>query len=277
MLLSAGAVAASGGCCYAIFDGCFVVWALGSGLSGAEMTPEEKARRNIDRQLEQCGWLVQDYRQMNISAGPGVAVREFPLATGQADYLLYVDAKAAGAVEANPEGHTLTGVEEQSEKYVVGAARELPHYVLPLPFTYESTGKVTQFSNRLDPVPRSRELFTFHRLEELLRLVNRQEQLREKLQRMPSLETGKLWPVQINAIQNLEASLAANRLRAVVQMTMGNHSQPSAFRPSSSKHPEAGVRGQVGSARPGRRTGQRAVGADFGRYGYCLGERRVVF
>jgi type I restriction enzyme R subunit len=43
---------------------------------------------------------VQDYRQMNISAGPGVAVREFPLATGEADYLLYVDAKAAGAVEA---------------------------------------------------------------------------------------------------------------------------------------------------------------------------------
>jgi type I restriction enzyme R subunit len=76
------------------------------------MTPEEKARRNIDRQLVQCGWLVQDYRQMDISAGPGVAVREFPLATGEADYLLYADAKAVGAVEAKPEGHTLTGVEE---------------------------------------------------------------------------------------------------------------------------------------------------------------------
>jgi len=77
------------------------------------MTPEEKARREIDRQLAQCGWLVQDYREINISAGPGVAVREFPLATGEADYLLYADAKAIGVIEAKPAGHTLKGVETQ--------------------------------------------------------------------------------------------------------------------------------------------------------------------
>ena len=100
--------------------------------------------------------------------------------------------------------------------------KALPHYVLPLPFTYESTGKVTQFTNRLDPNPRSREVFTFHRPEELLRLVNLDAQLRGKLQNMPPLETGKLWPIQIKAIQNLEASLAANRPRAVIQMTMGS-------------------------------------------------------
>ena len=135
------------------------------------MTPEQESRQDIDRQLVQTGWIVQDYRDMNISAGPGVAVREFPLATGKADYLLYVYAKALGGVEAKPKGHTLVGVEEQSEMYVVGVPKELPHYVLPLPFTYESTGKVTQFTNRLDPNPRSREVFTFHRPEELLRLV----------------------------------------------------------------------------------------------------------
>jgi hypothetical protein len=75
------------------------------------MKPEAKARKAIDRQLGQCGRAVQDYRQMNISASRGVAVREFPLATGDADYLLYVDAKALGVIEAKPEGHTLTGVE----------------------------------------------------------------------------------------------------------------------------------------------------------------------
>ena len=47
------------------------------------MTPEQKARQKIDQQLDQCGWIVQDYRQMNISAGRGVAVREFPLSTGE--------------------------------------------------------------------------------------------------------------------------------------------------------------------------------------------------
>ena len=83
------------------------------------MTPEEKARQEIDRQLERCGWIVQDHSQMNISAGP-VAIREFPLTTGSADYMLYVDGKAIGVIEAKPEGHTLTGVETQSAKYLQG-------------------------------------------------------------------------------------------------------------------------------------------------------------
>ena len=118
------------------------------------MTPEQKSRQQIDRQLVACGWLVQDANQMNISAGPGVAIREFPLKTGVADYLLSVYAKALGTVEAKPEDHTLIGVEEQSAKYVVGLPDGLPSYCLPLPFAYESTGVVTQFTNRLDPDPR---------------------------------------------------------------------------------------------------------------------------
>jgi type I restriction enzyme R subunit len=73
------------------------------------MTPEQKARQRIDQQLTQVGWVVQDYRDMNISAGLGVAVREFPLVGGEADYLLYADYRAIGVVEAKPEGHTLRG------------------------------------------------------------------------------------------------------------------------------------------------------------------------
>jgi type I restriction enzyme R subunit len=53
------------------------------------VTPEEKARQRIDEQLTRCGWVVQDYADMDIYAGPGVAVREFPLKSGEADYLLY--------------------------------------------------------------------------------------------------------------------------------------------------------------------------------------------
>lgn len=80
----------------------------------AVTSPEQKARQSIDRQLAETGWLVQDCRAMNLSAGPGVAVREFPLKTGQADYLLYAGGRAIGVIEAKPEGHTLTGVETQS-------------------------------------------------------------------------------------------------------------------------------------------------------------------
>src|SRR5205823_6354447 len=134
-------------------------------------TPEERARKNIDRLLEASGWTVQDFEDMNISASVGVAMREFPLKGGTADYLLYADCKAVGVVEAKPEGHTLTGVETQSGKYKDGLPANLPHFHLPLPFAYESTGTVTQFTNALEPDARSREVFTFQRPEELIRLA----------------------------------------------------------------------------------------------------------
>ncbi len=186
------------------------------------MTPEQKSRQQIDRQLEQAGWIVQDYRQMNISAGLGVAVREFPLTTGHADYMLYADAKAIGVVEAKPKGHTLTGVETQSGKYLDGLPKTLPNYLLPLPFAYESTGEVTQFTNTLEPDARSRAVFTFHRPEELIRLVKLDKQVRGLLREMPPLNIGHLWKVQIDSINNLERSLALNKPRALIQMATGS-------------------------------------------------------
>ncbi|MCU0858425.1 MAG: hypothetical protein MUC65_08505 [Pontiellaceae bacterium] len=67
-------------------------------------TPEQKARRQIDAQLVACGWLVQDYKQFNPSAGRGIALREAPLKSGTCDYLLLVDRKAVGVIEAKKEG-----------------------------------------------------------------------------------------------------------------------------------------------------------------------------
>lgn len=161
---------------------------------------------------------------MNIMAGLGVAVREYQLNTGEADYCLYIDGKVAGVIEAKKEGSNLTGVETQNDKYVQGLPAGVPHYALPLPFAYESTGIVTRFTNRLNPHPRSREVFTFHRPEELKRLVDLgdQNQIRLRLQSMPELSGDNLWPIQQVAIANLEKSLAANRPRSLVQMTMGS-------------------------------------------------------
>src|SRR5438105_15250910 len=125
------------------------------------MTPQDKARQRIDAQPAACGWAVQDYADMDLSAGRGVAVREFPLTTGEADYLLYADGRAIGVVEAKPEGHALAGVEPQSGKYADGLPRGVPNYRLPLPFAYESTGTETRFTNILEPDARSRLVFTF--------------------------------------------------------------------------------------------------------------------
>ena len=84
--------------------------------------PEAKAREEIDRLLRAAGWHVCDMADANIHAARGVALREFPLDAGYglADYLLYVDGKAAGVIEAKKQGATLTGVEVQSSRYAKG-------------------------------------------------------------------------------------------------------------------------------------------------------------
>jgi type I restriction enzyme, R subunit len=187
------------------------------------MNPEEQARAKIDLQLEECGWQVQDRDRMNISASRGVAVREFSMpGAGEADYLLYADGKAIGVVEAKPEGWTLKGVESQSARYMRGVPQEIPAHGRPLPISYETTGTLTQFTNTLEPEARSREVFDFHRPEELVRLVRLKTQVREALQEMPPLNTEGLWPAQIEAIENLERSLSENRPRSLIQMATGS-------------------------------------------------------
>ena len=135
-------------------------------------TPEQRARETIDGLLRDAGWQVQDRAALDLGAGRGsggrgVAVREFALKTGFADYLLFVDRKAIGAVEAKAEGVPLSGIETQSEKYGAGLPAALPAWRRPLLFLYESTGLETFFTNGLDPDPRSRRAFAFHRPETL--------------------------------------------------------------------------------------------------------------
>ena len=64
--------------------------------------PEPQAREEIDRQLKESGWVIQDRDEINLSAAQGVAVREFKLKSGHgsADYLLFVDTQAVGVLEA---------------------------------------------------------------------------------------------------------------------------------------------------------------------------------
>ncbi len=198
-------------------------------------TPEELARIHIDKQLTACGWVIQDMSGLNRYASLGVAVREFPLQTGEADYLLFVDGKAVGVVEAKPEGTTLSGVAEQAGNYVTGLPQNIPHVTLPLPFQYESTGVETLFRDNRDPSPRSRRVFAFHRPDTLNELLNddgrgaasprpneRPNTLRGRLQNLPPLNEGKMWGAQIEAVTSLEQSLGQDKPRALIQMATGS-------------------------------------------------------
>jgi len=189
------------------------------------MSPEDQARERIDALLEQCGWILQNRRTINFSAGRGIAVREGLLKGGEADYLLFGDGKALGTIEAKPEGHTLVGVEEQSGKYAKGLLDIYPKWRDPLPFTFESTGVETRFTNRLDPAPASRDVFAFHRPETLIDWVQQEKQLSARLADLlttDQMATANLWSAQIDAIRNLEKSLAANKHRALIQMATGS-------------------------------------------------------
>src|SRR5437016_5304270 len=113
--------------------------------------PEELAREKIDKLLTECGWILQNRSTINLSAGQGIAIREALLKDrDEVDYLLFVDGKAIGTVEAKPEGHTLIGVEEHSGKYGKKLLDIYPRWREPLPFAYESTGVETQFTNQGD-------------------------------------------------------------------------------------------------------------------------------
>jgi len=204
------------------------------------MTLEHEARVSIDQLLTAAGWHICDASRANIRAARGVAIREFPLKSGHgfADYLLYVDGKAVGVIEAKKEGVTLTGVETQAEKYTKGLPDGLPRWRDPLPFSYQSTGVETRFTNGLDPEPRSRSVFAFHKPEliaewlqapavntaqqELPSYTPTAETFLGRLQHMPPLKEEGLWPAQIEAIKNLEISLRGNKPRALIQMATGS-------------------------------------------------------
>jgi type I restriction enzyme R subunit len=192
------------------------------GMASRGQTPEEEAREEIDRLLEAAGWSIQDYRAINLGSSLGVAVREFPLKTGAADYLLFLDRKAVGVIEAKPVGIPLGGVDVQSEKYLTGLPDTIPHAQLPLPFAYESTGSETLFRDTRDPDARSRRVFAFHKPETLAEHLRQPETLRGRLKHIAPLIEAGLWGCQIEAITNLERSLADSRPRALIQMATGS-------------------------------------------------------
>ncbi len=189
-------------------------------MSGNQ-TPEQRARNEIDRKLNDSGWVVQEKSKIDWSASRGIAIKEYLTDVGPVDYVLFVDKKPVGIIEAkkDEEGHRLTVVEEQSSGYATSKLKYLNND--PLPFVYESTGKLTRFTDFRDPKPRSRSVFSYLRPETFEGYLKKRP-LRERLLNIPELKTDGLRDCQITAISNLEESFKDNRPRALVQMATGS-------------------------------------------------------
>lgn len=188
----------------------------------ANQNPEQKARGNIDKLIIASGWVIQDKDKINLSAGSGVAVREYLTDTGPADYILFVDRKPVGLIEAKREEEAvrLTVHEEQSNDYRTSKLKHLNNE--PLHFAYESTGHVTRFTDFGDPKPRSRPVFSFHRPETFKEWLRQKRSLRERLQDLPALNIEGLRDCQVKAINNLEVSFKNARPKALIQMATGS-------------------------------------------------------
>lgn len=183
--------------------------------------PEDQARGTIDQLLIDAGWVLQSREAFDRTAALGVAVREFPLSGGFCDYLLFIDGRAAGVIEAKRVGVTLSLVAEQSARYMTGLPQHLASWDSFLVYDYESTGEETYFRSMRDPKARSRRLFAFHRPETLHQWLMQPDTLRSRLRTLPSLETRGLRDCQIEAIRGLEQSLAEDKPRALIQLATG--------------------------------------------------------
>lgn len=186
------------------------------------MKPEEKARKVIDTKLEQSGWIIQNLNKVNPMAGLGVAVREYPTSTGPVDYVLFVEGKPVGIIEAKKDdsGENITVVEGQSGRYAHSKFKYV-HVEYYIRFVYEATGKLTRFTDYKDLKYRSRKVFSFHRPETLKRLMEQTDTIRNNMKRFPDFDTIGFRDCQIKAIKNLDISFSENRPKALVQMATG--------------------------------------------------------
>lgn len=186
------------------------------------VSPEEKARLVIDEKLEASGYAVQDVKEFNPTARIGVAVREWQTESGPCDYLIFIDGIPCGLIEAkeHDKGVKLTSVAEQTKRYAESKIK----YASPnvdIRFAYEATDVLVRFCDYHDKDYRSRQVYSFHRPEQLRTWLKASDTLRNRLRSFPELNTSGFRRCQINAIVNLESSFSQNRPRALIQMATG--------------------------------------------------------
>ena len=200
-------------------------------LAAREPLGEAQVREQLDRMLADAGWSVQNAGVgQDLWAARGVAVREVTTKAGRADYLLYVDRKLVGVIEAKREGADLTAAEQQADDYATGltASQRRAAWRPELPFRYASDGGATRFRNTLDPDSRSRLVSYFHRPETIARWMHdanddpQAPTYRAKLRlRLPELVTDGFASGADRRGSRAGEVAGSGRERALIQMATG--------------------------------------------------------
>lgn len=186
------------------------------------MHPEEKARLVIDQKLEAAGYVLQDMSELNPAASLGVVVREYGTDSGPADYLIFIDKKPVGFIEAKPhdKGEKLITVAEQTKRYAESKLKYVKGNV-DIRFGYEATDVLVHFCDYHDVDYRTRSIFSFHRPEQLKAWLDDDDTLRNRMKHFPPFDRAGFRDCQEKAIKGLEQSFAEARPRALIQMATG--------------------------------------------------------
>lgn len=115
------------------------------------MGPEEKARLVIDQKLNDSGFVIQDMSEFNPTASLGVAVKEYPTDTVEADYVVFIDGSPVGVIEAKAgnKGDNLSTTEVQASRYATSKLKWVINNKL-LRFIWVATDELTFFADTND-------------------------------------------------------------------------------------------------------------------------------
>lgn len=183
------------------------------------MTPEQKARKVIDKMFSNAGWQVldRDHYVPNISA---VALEEGLLNGNlEADYLLFLNGKAVGVLEAKKETVDVSAdwVKAQAENYVKEVPGTYQTIAKPLPLIYLSNGKTVLFKNGDNLEAEYEEINRIHTPKEITRMLG----LADEYSALPALKKSGLRDCQFEAITELEKSFRSGQNRALMVLATG--------------------------------------------------------
>lgn len=183
------------------------------------MTPEGRARQKIDLLLRDAGWQIVSRNEFSptISA---VAVEEGLLKGNlEADYLLFIEGKAIGVLEAKKEGTNLLAIAaSQAENYTHKLFDWYSSWFGELPLVYLSNGKELLYRNFKDPsMSQYQSLSSMHRPIDIARITG----IESYFAGLPILQRKGLRDCQYEAITNLEASFRQGQKKALIVLATG--------------------------------------------------------
>ncbi|MDD7610996.1 MAG: DEAD/DEAH box helicase family protein [Spirochaetales bacterium] len=195
-----------------------------SNVNYDDLLPEQKARVKIDDLLVKAGWTVVARDEFVPSAINAQAVKENLMKGNlEADYILYLDGKAIGVLEAKREENKLgLEVAEQAQNY----SGILPDWVAvwknPLPFIFMSNGNLLLFKDMREDKPSYKVLKEMYSPKQIVQLAGNDIQSEyAKLPAVPPVGPKGLRECQFEAITNLEISFKQGQMKALIVLATG--------------------------------------------------------